>query len=176
MGWRFTVASLVSDPELRLAGHRPERSRAKRVFQGSIWSGDFIQTQSLYSLSTWSQRKSFCRRNPVRCYALLDWTCVQRRAQDKDCLIRNGSTCLSTSITRMARFRFFWMETSRQLRVLLPVRSHRRFPGQDWFLGQGTIPSSLDEVRLANQSRSADWVLASTRIKSPSLFSHPLPP
>ncbi|MDA8775644.1 putative Ig domain-containing protein, partial [Opitutales bacterium] len=41
------------------------------------------------------------------------------------------------------------------------VTKSKPVDGQDWYFGQGLIPSSFDEMRLANKSRSSDWALAS---------------
>ena len=40
--------------------------------------------------------------------------------------------------------------------------------GQDWYFGQGLVPSSFDEMRLANVARSADWVQASYLNQNPT--------
>ena len=49
-------------------------------------------------------------------------------------------------------------------------------PGQDWFLGQGTIPSSWTKSAWPTNPVRRIGFWPPTRIKSPSLFSHPLPP
>ena len=36
--------------------------------------------------------------------------------------------------------------------------SANKIIGQDWYFGQGLVPSSFDEMRLAVKSRSADWI------------------
>ena len=41
-------------------------------------------------------------------------------------------------------------------------------PGQDWILGQGIVPSSLDEVRLSKSPRSADWIEAAYHNQKPT--------
>ena len=40
--------------------------------------------------------------------------------------------------------------------------------GQDWYFGQGLVPSSFDEMRLANTSRSVDWIQASYLNQKPT--------